>query len=224
MISQRKPLKIKASFSFSFAITKICVCDTFSRGWNKNGRHIYFQLSASYTSVKHLLIAEHFSAISFFHLLSVLTKGAHIKVLKTELKQSTLFYKQLGSGFSPQSCLYFQGFLGSKEPLLLEPLGFLASKNQSFTTLWSGSDWIFHLSTFIPQCLALFGLLFFPIYSKVLVLNFPVNNFIVGVVFDKYYFFRLIAEVLERSIYNFTQIYKSYNASTFLNLNLTRTI
>ena len=45
-------------------------------------------------------VAEHLLALALL-----------IKVLKLKLYENTIFYKQLGSGLS---CLYFQGFRGSK--------------------------------------------------------------------------------------------------------------
>ena len=48
-------------------------------------------------------VAEHLLALALL-----------IKVLKLKLYENTIFYKQLGSGLSTQSCLYFQGFRGSK--------------------------------------------------------------------------------------------------------------
>ena len=48
-------------------------------------------------------VAEHLLALALL-----------IKVLKLKLYENTIFYKQLESGLSTQSCLYFQGFRGSK--------------------------------------------------------------------------------------------------------------
>ena len=37
----------------------------------------------------------------------------NLKIIQHHIKDNT-FYKQLGSGLSPQGCLNFQGFWGSK--------------------------------------------------------------------------------------------------------------
>ena len=70
--------------------------------------------SKSSTSECCLAFASLFANFS----MALLRKVLHVKKAcnkqKLKLHEATLFYKQLGSDLSPQSCLYFQSFQGSE--------------------------------------------------------------------------------------------------------------
>ena len=41
---------------------------------------------------------------------NILTHWLEGWIILTQVENELIFYKELGSGLSPQSCLYFQGF------------------------------------------------------------------------------------------------------------------
>ena len=57
-------------------------------------------------------VAEHLFALAL--LIKVLLIKNACTTQKLKLYETALFYKQLESGLNTQSCLYFEGFLGSK--------------------------------------------------------------------------------------------------------------